>query len=412
MQQLEERARHARNSIELSTSVIPTTPFSPPPRRRGPLVIAAILALGGLAVAVGLAGGDELDVAAEDGAIVKTIAEAAGADIADDGAVDEGSEDVTTDDGLADGADALDGVANQADDEPDGHGGETNDNEEADADEDAEADTTTEPEPVVSSGPVTLVLDPALPRTEVLIVPDVVRNAARVDLYGRADADDPFVDGDLEVRRVWNDPRFAPAEDGEPLTIGDRIVYYAPEDGQPARVTWTEADGTRIRVSSYTLERERIVAAATGLVTTGTVDAGGLDLLAQGVSPLLAWSNLPPGATLYRAAGTNPSPGPSLVGGAQVYQLALELGGGADEGDVSENVELGQYAAVLRRRWWLLVAGAVIGVVLARVLVPSSGDTYLATTEVLVRSLAVDPLEDAVRIDTIFDQVLLKIIDV
>lgn len=328
MQQLEERARHARNSIELSTSVVTPSTFTPPPRRVGTaLIVVVLLAVAGLVAAVGLTGGSDAEVASADGAINRAIPDAASAIDATE--VDQGLPAAEDDDAPVT-VEQADVDTEDADD-----GGQSDASAELPAVPPTDEDTTAAPgDDGIAHGTLVLSLDPAAPDVETLIVPDVVRNAARSDLYGRAGADDPFVDGDLEIQRTWNLAVNAPRLDGEEIMVAGRAVFYE-DPGSPAAaaISWTETDGTTVRVRSYTLSRERLEAAAASVLSGGPVDAGGLDLLADDVRSLLAWSNLPPGATLYRAAGVHPSPGPTLVPGANIYQIAVELGAGASEDD-------------------------------------------------------------------------------
>ncbi len=61
----------------------------------------------------------------------------------------------------------------------------------------------------------------------------------------------------------------------------------------------------------------------------------------------------------------------------------------------SDSVEFSYYLGVLRRRWWIVLAGAVLGVLMVQLLTPSTPGKFRATSEVLVRSFTDEPLRAA-----------------
>ncbi len=124
------------------------------------------------------------------------------------------------------------------------------------------------------------VIDPPPENVEPFIPPSPGDDrTVTFDIYGRADADNPFVDGAVVVGRgtglVPDDVEI----DGEPIDIEGTTAYAGGN-----AVEWYEGDGVAYVIMSDTLERAALVDVARGVITTGEAEVVGLDLIAPAVS--------------------------------------------------------------------------------------------------------------------------------
>ncbi len=355
MNQMEERAHSACRAIETSTSSLSSASFTPPSERKPTVVVAATLAAGALTLSVGLLaswGDGPVDIDTVDASqqAISTTGSAEERSVTTDGANTEGlsgSDAIVPEDDSVDPSSKASGgsptvgsdIASTSTSSPTSTSAPTSTST-ATTDGGNSVENTPASINDAGSTPIdqdaVLVLEAPLVAAEALVVPEVVRNASSSDIYGRAGVENPFVDGDLVVDRWWNDPGTIPVRISEELTVAGTAVQWEPTKGyRPGGLSWREDDGTNVRVSSYLLDREAITAAATSLLQDGQLDPGDLDLLASGVRSELAWSNLPPGSTLYRYRDIVPStpgiPAPSIVPGTNISQITIETGGGADE---------------------------------------------------------------------------------
>ena len=115
------------------------------------------------------------------------------------------------------------------------------------------------------------------PREQEIITP-------RFDIYGRAGADNPYIDGNLAIGTVSGEEAEALAENdpsGEAIQIGETTAWLESES--PGIMTWMEPDGSIVGLLSTSMNRGELLGAATSIINGGEVDAAGLDLLAEDV---------------------------------------------------------------------------------------------------------------------------------
>ncbi|MCP4958857.1 MAG: hypothetical protein GY925_06250, partial [Actinomycetia bacterium] len=131
-----------------------------------------------------------------------------------------------------------------------------------------------------------LVLDPAPAGYQPLILDESeLGMAGTADIWGRAGTENPFVEGDLTVIRLPSEGG-SQALDGfgdEPtIEIAGRTVQPLDEEDGIQGVAWLDDDqATAVIVVSFHFDRQVVIEMASELLTTGRIDARGLDILAE-----------------------------------------------------------------------------------------------------------------------------------
>lgn len=226
---VEEEARIARAAIEDAVDPLDPGPFAP--RRPGAPVAALVVVVaalaGALLAATTLIGGGERDDALE----------------------------------AADPTSVADASA-------------TNDSAEVEDEDEAPADADAD----VEAGQGYWVLDPAPEGLQPFVFPDTAREGIAVtfDIYGRAGADNPFVDGVLIHGRGIGVPADEVAGDGEPVAIGETTAYATP-----GALEWYAPDGSANLLASDTLDAERLVELAAESLERGAIRGSGFDPLVE-----------------------------------------------------------------------------------------------------------------------------------
>ncbi|MCP4228215.1 MAG: hypothetical protein GY773_33110 [Actinomycetia bacterium] len=160
-------------------------------------------------------------------------------------------------------------------------------------------------EPSVGTELTYLVLDPAPAGYRPHIISTREPGVSTVDLWGRAGAEDPFVEGDLAVLHFsvgGESPTLDEFGDDPTIEIAGRTVQPLGEGDQGQGVAWLDDDqATAVVVMSLQFDQHTVIEMATELLTTGQIDTQGLDLLAEDATwpPRLGPASGGPGQVMY-----------------------------------------------------------------------------------------------------------------
>ncbi len=266
---LDNRAQRARQAIDHATATLDPGPFAPQSRGRAIAVSAAAI------VAVAILGLGVWWRTTDSGTVTDDVAAVGGGSEPGDGAgpgdeATSGTDDDDTEDPgtVADGAGGADGADEQI-----------------------------------------LVFDAPVEGHEAAIVAPGGdwSGAVLFDIYGRADADNPFVDGDLVFARAEAGVLSAEEIDtGVPRTVGDTTVWVDATAPEGVNIAWIDADGGARAVLSWSMTEAELLDVASSTITAGELDPGGLDLLATDVDRDIVSLGINFDGTFYVSEDPNP----------------------------------------------------------------------------------------------------------